>query len=448
MLAGGTVTPQITGSSPQAAAAGGSREQMKRAQSVEVLSILAEASPRPHRAQASTGDEEEEEAEEETFYQASGPPPQESPPPLPPRERDSTPPVLNVLHSSPALVNDSLVLVEKKATTPSSSRSTGKSTSASTVKQKTGAGRQPSPRQPASPRQAPNAKKSSQNRPSAGLLFGVKDKELPAPDTVKETRKLFESGGGTGVGRRFGKSSGGLTKSKSTSSLYTRPNSRSNSQEKPGLGMARKKSEEDLHRSAVTHKSRTGSSPARRTPSSSSSSSSTTRKTPGRVSSPGRTSTSSPAPRPSIPAKPSHLSPSTRPSYRRTASSPSQPPLPARASAPGVVKATPANVVPTTTSKTSNSSSSRPRPVLEEGVKRISQESIENIRSDGNVFNINVDEKTSGAKSHLPGSPQETKYSQPKQVRLFNFISPIVASICSKHRLPPVNYLLQARWIT
>ena len=100
---------------------GGAREQMKRAQSVEVLSILAEASPRPHRAgQASTGDEEDdEEAEEETFYQASGPPPQESPPPLPPRERDSTPPVLNVLHSSPALVNDSLVLVEKRATTPS-----------------------------------------------------------------------------------------------------------------------------------------------------------------------------------------------------------------------------------------------------------------------------------------------------------------------------------------
>ena len=86
--------------------------------------------------------------------------------------------------------------------------------------------------------------------------------------------------------------------------------------------------------------------------------------------------------------------------------------------------------------------------MLEEGVKRISQESIENIRSDGNVFNINVDEKTSGAKSHLPGSPQETKYSQPKQVRLLNFISPIVASICSKLRLPPVNYLLQARWIT
>jgi len=56
-------------------------------------------------------------------------------------------------------------------------------------------------------------------------------------------------------------------------------------------------------------------------------------------------------------------------------------------------------------------------------VKRISQESIENIRSDGNVFNINVDEKSSGAKSHLPGSPQEPKYSQPKQVGVIRPIS-------------------------
>jgi len=97
--------------------------------------------------------------------------------------------------------------------------------------------------------------------------------------------------------------------------------------------------------------------------------------------------------------------------------------LPARASAPGVVKATPANVVPTTSSSKTSNSSSRPRPVLEEGVKRISQESIENIRSDGNVFNINVDEKTSGTKSHLPGSPQESKYSQPKQVGVIRPIS-------------------------
>ena len=65
--------------------------------------------------------------------------------------------------------------------------------------------------------------------------------------------------------------------------------------------------------------------------------------------------------------------------------------------------------------------------MLEEGVKRISQESIENIRSDGNVFNINVDEKSSGAKSHLPGSPQEPKYSQPKQVSvIFIFINSVI----------------------
>ena len=89
---------------------------MKRAQSVEVLSVLSEASPRVGRALGHPRGEEEEE-EEETFYQASGPPPQESPPPLPPREREA-PPVLSVLHSSPALVNDSLVLVEKAAVSP------------------------------------------------------------------------------------------------------------------------------------------------------------------------------------------------------------------------------------------------------------------------------------------------------------------------------------------
>ena len=66
---------------------------------------------------------------------------------------------------------------------------------------------------------------------SAGLLFGVKERELPAPDTVRETRKLFEgnSNGGARSPRKL--SGGGLTKSKSTSSLYTKPGSRSSSVE-------------------------------------------------------------------------------------------------------------------------------------------------------------------------------------------------------------------------
>ena len=35
-------------------------------------------------------------------------------------------------------------------------------------------------------------RKHHYRRRSAGLLFGVEEKELPAPDTVKETRKIFE----------------------------------------------------------------------------------------------------------------------------------------------------------------------------------------------------------------------------------------------------------------
>ena len=96
-----------------------------------------------------------------------------------------------------------------------------------------------------------------------------------------------------------------------------------------------------------------------------------------------------------------------------------------------MVKATPANIVPAKTSSsnvvptsnTKTTTNNRLRPVqLEEGVKRISQESIENIRSDGNVFNINVDDKPTGTKSHLPGSPQESKYSPTKQVRNIFYI--------------------------
>ena len=35
-------------------------------------------------------------------------------------------------------------------------------------------------------------RKHHYRRRSAGLLFGVVERELPAPDTVKETRKIFE----------------------------------------------------------------------------------------------------------------------------------------------------------------------------------------------------------------------------------------------------------------
>jgi len=46
----------------------------------------------------------------------------------------------------------------------------------------------------ASPTSMASLKKPFHKRRSSGLLFGVEERELPAPDTVKQTRKIFESG--------------------------------------------------------------------------------------------------------------------------------------------------------------------------------------------------------------------------------------------------------------
>jgi len=60
----------------------------------------------------------------------------------------------------------------------------------------------------------------------------------------------------------------------------------------------------------------------------------------------------------------------------------------------------------------------------EEGIKRISQASIQNIRNDGNVVNFIFDDKSPGVKSYLPGSnPPDTKNSPPKQVGVIRPIS-------------------------
>lgn len=60
----------------------------------------------------------------------------------------------------------------------------------------------------------------------------------------------------------------------------------------------------------------------------------------------------------------------------------------------------------------------------EEGIKRISQASIQNIRNDGNVVNFIFDDKSPGVKSYLPGSsPPDSKNSPPKQVGVIRPIS-------------------------
>ena len=410
---------------------------MKRAQSVEVLSFQAEKPP----------------VLPSSFFSVEAglsPPPSESPPPLPPRERDS-PSVHGVLSSAPALVNDLIIIADKQPPPiPSSHPKPAPAPTATTA---------PLPSAASKPKIRPASSSShsktanQKQRSSTGVLFGVKDKELPAPDIVKETRKLFESN--SSGGRRAGTKAGVLTKSKSTSSLYSRSPSRSNSVEKPVTRPGPK----------PTSSSRSGfsSSPQRR-PSSS----------PARPKLPSKTSSSSSGVgRPALPAKPSHLSPlvpakpssvrssivdrhlqklTTTPSTTattkaaksnyekkstgafRAATTPAQ-----TGSNGGLVKASLANVIPSDSPGLEQDAKTRDlehksiqlnlRPINSEketkkgtddkGTKRITSASIENIRNSGNVVNFVFNDKSSGVKTHLPGpgAPDPAKSSPPKQVR-------------------------------
>ena len=409
------------------------RESMKRAQSVEVLSLLADKAPAP--------------------------PPPDSPPPLPPREREvgPAPGVHAVLSHAPALVNTDLVIVpaaaaEKPAPPPPTVASSGRAARPS-------AGLSPAKKQPgAGARTGPGGR-----RVSTGVLFGVKDKELPAPDIVKQTRKLFEANPGSGTGRRFGAKSG-MTKAKSTSSLY-KPPSRSNSVEAPLSRAGRKKSEEDLSSRPPFLSSGSPRTAA-------TSSSSATPRLPSKQQS---------AVRPALPAKPSHLSSplsavtkpgsfsssiverhvqkvtptkvaapssySKRAGARAGAGAGTAPP-----SRQGLVKASLATVIPAESSKHQDAASPGDReadtkPILlnlrplssapgegaELGTKRVTPSSIQNIRNSGNHVNFKFDaDKTSG-KTHLPGMVDSKKTLPPKQVRfqvyLLHTCQPV--AICS-----------------
>lgn len=101
------------------------------------------------------------------------------PPPLPPKSSQHIESVLN----SEALANDKIELREKAS-------------SATVI--------------------ASLRRPFHHRRRSAGLLFGVEEKELPAPDTVKETRKIFET-------KSSKVTRPALMKSRSTSSLYSIP---------------------------------------------------------------------------------------------------------------------------------------------------------------------------------------------------------------------------------
>ena len=407
---------------------------MKRAQSVEVLSFQTEKSP----------------VLPSTFFSVDvvvSPPPSESPPPLPPRERDS-PSVHGVLNTAPALVNDTIIIAEKQPPPIPSSHpkpATHLTKNAAAPQLSSGA----SKTRMRTNSNSSNSKTSTQKqRSSTGVLFGVKDKELPAQDIVKETRKLFESNstGGRRAGAKAGSKVGGMTKAKSTSSLYSKSPSRSSSLEKAGRPVT----------TSQSSKSGYSSSNPQRRPSTS----------PARPKLPSKTSSATP--RPALPAKPSHLSPMVngkpasslrstivdrhvqkvtptkvvKSNYDKKSTGAFRPAgagagAPSQTASSGLVKASLANVIPSDTPSSEQDAKTRDlenksiqlnlRPINSEsdtekgandkGTKRITSASIQNIRNSGNVVNFVFDDKSGGGKTHLPGTSESAKSSPPKQVR-------------------------------
>ena len=389
---------------------------MKRAQSVEVLSILND-SPKPRDSVLS-----------DAFFKNDILPPSESPPPLPPREKTEQSNVNLVLNTAPALVND-IVIIEEK---PGPGGPT-----IQTIQPKPSFSRS---------KYSSSVTKPVPKPPSAGVLFGVKDRELPAPDTVKQTRKLFESEK-SGLTESKVIATNGLTKDKSTSSLYTKPVIKSLTSEK----IKKKNSEEDLPKSVQSSNAMSGRTGlGRKTSSKPVSRPSGSRFTSGGTSSgsPVRTGSresllrsqknSSPSvSRPAIPAKPSHLSPivnmnnpfrtalsdATRSSGLNNVLTKVRKESPIlNEPLPNEVENVRLNLQPVTKKiHSEDTSSNTEHPESEEGTKKISADSIQNIRKDGNVMSFNFPEFSPGSKSHLPGSPVSSTSPSNKQARAHHF---------------------------
>lgn len=187
-------------------------DSMKRVQSVEVLNVSEPGSRSSLEGKVGEG---------------GGP----IPPPLPPKAEKST--LETVVNS---LANDNVRVYDRK----------GKPITREPIVRSGESSVNALPRRPLFQRR------------SSSLLFGVEEKELPAPDTVKETRKIFESRSGGPGGRKPGPFfyGGNRIKSRSTSSLY---HSRSRSSDR-GLSpssqesnthspLTRKRSDDNIHHS-------------------------------------------------------------------------------------------------------------------------------------------------------------------------------------------------------
>jgi len=484
---GGTA---ITGGAATCNKGQSKRESMKRAQSVEVLSILSD-SPKKGRDSILT----------DAFFNTEKRPPSVSPPPLPPREKLELNNINLVLNTTSSLVNQCVHIAEKASPVviPSQQPIPSSQTKHSSYSRSKYA---PSGTKPILKHVQKPLQKTLQKPPSP-VNTGIKDKELPAPDIVKETRKLFESESTRSSGRKLKSSTAtGLTKSKSTSSLYTRSSSIDKS------AMSRKKSEEDLHRALISSSSsKSTTSPPGRKPSGKPYRSSSPKQPIRDASlrdrracnpSPGRSPNKEQTPpklaaknsslrvtRPVIPAKPSHLSPilNKTNTYRsvqkdKLGQNKSVIVKPAakvekenaqakpdrtekknemenvRLSLTPISKATPLSagvsalpnsppraylsspdeaVTPVSKPQGQNGArhvgqtveaklavvdleNSQPSPLpigsvnqdnvgaSEEGIKRISKDSMSNIRKDASVVSFNFPASSSASKSHLPGA--------------------------------------------
>ena len=340
------------------------------------------------------------------------------PPPLPPKSTPtltSASTVESVLNSE-ALSNDKIQLTEKSATTSSSVPPPPppvKTASTLTEREKKKL------QQPAAvASEASSTVIASLRRPfhgrrrSAGLLFGVVEKELPKTGVVDSTRKIFESrpsaGGDLGLSSAAsatGLQSRLLIKSRSTSSLYGRNPSSSpvrrtlrqqstdNNQQAP-VSSSKKK---DLH-SLPSTKPRTAS-PAKTSKSLVNSSSS----------------------KPALPAKPELKTTSSKNKYHNTTSNigaeATNVATPSKSRNKNKFEVPPLrhidknhrqdwNKTTPVSNKTNSSSNNNGTAIdIEEGIKIVSKDSIDKIRqASGESFNFNFKKKqpAMATKPYLP----------------------------------------------
>ena len=312
-----------------------------------------------------------------------------TPPPLPPK---SERPLENILNSS--LANEN-VLIDEKVVDKVVEKVVDKVIEKPV--EKTVKFSKASPE--ASPTSMASLKKPFHKRRSSGLLFGVEERELPAPDTVKETRKIFESGSGGRTPAPF------LTKSQSTSSLYSASTTFSRSPTRDRTGdplsngrLARKKSDENL----TTAPSLRMSSPQRRVTyvnyinnkSSLYRNNATTQKLNAATST-----------KPTLPTKPSNLTFARRDSAESDPSpATTAPVLPAKKNSIGSqTSAVDRKLTPSVTARKLSVDVSEE---LEEGMKAISNDSLKNIRQSGStyIFSFQSDSALSKNQNHLPAS--------------------------------------------